>query len=44
MVAALRAQGITTDARGQTLRLSPGAVTTMAGVDRLIEALERLVR
>ena len=44
VVAALRAQGITTDARGQTLRLSPGAVTTMAGVERLIEALGRLTR
>ncbi len=44
VVAALRAQGIATDARGQTLRLSPGAVTTMAGVERLIGALALLVR
>ena len=44
VVAALRAQGITTDARGQTLRLSPGVVTTMAGVERLIKALAPLVR
>jgi kynureninase len=44
IVGALRAQGITTDARGQTLRLSPGTVTTMAGVERLVEALGRLVR
>ncbi|MEO8242201.1 MAG: aminotransferase class V-fold PLP-dependent enzyme [bacterium] len=43
VVAKLRAQAITTDARGQTLRLSPGAVTTMAGVDRLVMALTRLV-
>ena len=43
-VAALRSQGITVDARGQTLRLSPGIVTTMAGVERLLEALGRLVR
>ena len=44
VVASLRAQGITTDARGQTLRLSPGVVTTLAGVERLVEALGRLVR
>ena len=44
VVTALRAQSITTDARGQTLRLSPGVVTTMAGVERLIEALGRLIR
>ena len=43
VVGALRAQGITTDARGQTLRLSPGAVTTMAGVERLVEVLARLL-
>ena len=44
VVAALRSQGITTDARSQTLRLSPGAVTTMAGVERLTLALGQLVR
>ncbi|NBZ86697.1 aminotransferase class V-fold PLP-dependent enzyme [Stagnihabitans tardus] len=41
LVASLRAQGITTDARGQTLRLSPGVMTTDAGVDRLAAALKR---
>jgi selenocysteine lyase/cysteine desulfurase len=44
IVAALRAQGITTDARSQTLRLSPGILTTEAGTDRLIAALKALLR
>lgn len=44
IVDALRAQGITSDARGQVLRLSPGVMTTEAGVARLEEALGRLVR
>ena len=43
VVATLRAQGITTDARGQTLRLSPGIMTTGAGTDRLITALKALL-
>ncbi len=42
IVADLGAQGISTDARGQTLRLSPGTVTTLAGVDRLMDSLARL--
>lgn len=40
----LRAQGITTDARSQTLRLSPGTLTTMAGTETLIAALTKLLR
>lgn len=44
IVAALREQGIATDARGQTLRLSPGIVTTDDGVERLIAALGQLLR
>ncbi|MBC7736842.1 MAG: aminotransferase class V-fold PLP-dependent enzyme, partial [Candidatus Saccharibacteria bacterium] len=44
VVGALRAMGITTDARGQTLRLSPGVMTTEAGVDRLVTALASLLR
>jgi len=44
VVAQLRSMGITTDARGQTLRLSPGMMTTAAGTERLIEALGRLLR
>jgi selenocysteine lyase/cysteine desulfurase len=40
VVASLREGGITTDARGQTLRLSPGVTTTDEGVERLIEALQ----
>ncbi len=44
VVASLRAQGITTDHRSQTLRLSPGVITTMAGTERLVEALTKLVR
>jgi selenocysteine lyase/cysteine desulfurase len=43
VVATLRAQGITTDARSQTLRLSPGILTTDAGTDRLIAALKALL-
>lgn len=41
-VARLRAQGIHADARGQTLRLSPGILTTVEGVDRAIAALAEL--
>ena len=44
VVGALRLQGITTDARGQTLRLSPGNLTTMAGVELLVAALTGLLR
>ena len=43
VVAALRAIGITTDARSQTLRLSPGIMTTDAGTDRLLTALQSLL-
>jgi selenocysteine lyase/cysteine desulfurase len=38
-VAALRGQHVFTDVRGSTLRLSPGNLTTMAGVERLLQAL-----
>ncbi len=44
VVATLRAKGITTDTRSQTLRLSPGNVTTMAGVETLIAALTGMLR
>jgi kynureninase len=44
VVGAMRGQGITTDARGQVLRLSPGVMTTEAGTERLIAALGGLVR
>ncbi|MBK8441825.1 MAG: aminotransferase class V-fold PLP-dependent enzyme [Rhodobacter sp.] len=43
VVAILRRDGITTDHRGQTLRLSPGNLTTTEGVVRLTEALSRLL-
>ena len=43
VVATLRAQSITTDARGQTLRLSPGIMTAETGTDRLILALKSLI-
>ncbi len=43
VVDALRAQGVTTDARGQTLRLSPGVMTTEAGLSRLATALKALL-
>jgi len=39
VVVALRDQGITTDSRGQTLRLSPGAMTTAEGTARMLAAL-----
>ena len=41
VVAALRAEGLHADARGPVLRLSPGAVTTEAQVERLLGALRR---
>jgi kynureninase len=43
VVKALTAAGITADARGQTLRLSPGVLTTMAGCDLLAEALPQVL-
>lgn len=43
VVATLRALGITSDARSQTLRLSPGIMTTDAGTDRLLTALKTLL-
>ncbi|MEO6301475.1 MAG: aminotransferase, partial [Paracoccaceae bacterium] len=43
VVTKLRAQGITTDSRSQTLRLSPGVITTLAGTERLVAALTKLV-
>ena len=44
VVGALRGIGITTDARGQTLRLSPGVMTTEAGVERLVAGLGAQLR
>jgi selenocysteine lyase/cysteine desulfurase len=44
VVAALRAQGITADHRSQTLRLSPGIVTTETGVTKLHAALAQLTK
>ncbi|OHC58643.1 MAG: class V aminotransferase [Rhodobacterales bacterium RIFCSPHIGHO2_02_FULL_62_130] len=44
IVTALRTQGITTDARSQTLRLSPGNLTTLDGTETLIAALGKLLR
>ncbi|MCX7286729.1 MAG: aminotransferase class V-fold PLP-dependent enzyme [Rhodobacterales bacterium] len=43
VVAGLRARGVTTDHRGQTLRLSPGVVTTAAGCDQLDKALAEVL-
>jgi selenocysteine lyase/cysteine desulfurase len=40
----LRAEGITTDHRSQTLRLSPGIVTTESGVTKLHAALAHLTK
>lgn len=44
VLAGLRAQAISADARGQTLRLSPGIVTTEAGTEAMLVALGELVR
>ena len=44
IVMALRDLGLSADARSQTLRLSPGAMTSADGCDRLIKALGRLIR
>jgi selenocysteine lyase/cysteine desulfurase len=41
VLAALRAADLWADARSQTLRLSPGVMTTEAGVERLLEVLAR---
>jgi kynureninase len=43
LVASLRARHIYCDVRGRTLRLSPGAVTTDAGVAELCRALDIMV-
>lgn len=40
----LRQRGVTSDQRGQTLRLSPGIITTAAGCDLLAEALTEVMR
>lgn len=40
----LRAQGIYMDCRGQTLRMSPGPITTEAGVLRTLAALAALLK
>ena len=44
VVDALRARGLYTDSRGPTLRLSPGNVTSMDGVQRLLRALHAALR
>ncbi|MCI5076902.1 aminotransferase class V-fold PLP-dependent enzyme [Oricola sp.] len=41
-VAALREDGIATDGRGNILRLSPGVITSDAGVEAALEAMARL--
>lgn len=43
VLAALRAADLYADARGQTLRLSPGVMTTSEGIARLIEGLGRIL-
>lgn len=44
VVGTLRAKGISADHRGQTLRLSPGVLTTPDGVDWLTETLAQKLR
>lgn len=43
VVTSLREAGVYADCRGTTLRLSPGSVTTGAGVERLLDTLGRLL-
>jgi kynureninase len=43
VIARLRADRVTADHRGQTLRLSPGAITTAEDCDRLRQALARVL-
>jgi kynureninase len=40
----LRTAGVYADSRGATLRLSPGIITTAAGVERLLGELRRLLK
>jgi selenocysteine lyase/cysteine desulfurase len=40
----LRQRGVTADHRGQTLRLSPGVMTSVAGCECLAEALADVVQ
>ncbi|MGV0875902.1 aminotransferase class V-fold PLP-dependent enzyme [Martelella sp. FLE1502] len=40
----LRDRGVFTDCRGRTMRLSPGVVTTEAGIERLLAGLAKLAR
>ncbi|MCB1448221.1 MAG: aminotransferase class V-fold PLP-dependent enzyme [Rhizobiaceae bacterium] len=44
VLAALRTDDLYTDARGQTLRFSPGVMTTAEGTERLIEKLGGMLR
>lgn len=44
VIAELRAQGVYADCRGRVLRLSPGYMTTMAGVERCVRALHAALR
>lgn len=44
IIAGLREKGIAADARGRTLRLSPGVMTTGQGVEHLMRTLHGLLR
>jgi kynureninase len=44
VLSGFRAQDIYGDARGQTLRMSPGFVTTDEGLDRLVSTLQKFVK
>jgi len=43
LISGLRAQNVFADCRGTTLRLSPGNVTTIEGVDRLLRSVRALL-
>ena len=44
VVQELHGRGVQTDVRGNVLRLSPGEVTTEAGVTRLLDGLRKIVK
>ena len=44
LIDSLRTSGVYADCRGATLRVSPGIVTTEAGVERLLGELRRLLK
>ena len=44
VLTAFRIEGISADARSQTLRLSPGVMTTRAGTEKMLSVLAEVCR